>query len=374
MFKLKIRNILISTLLLFFLLITPTYAAKMETGEYTLDKESIVEDDLYVTGDNITISGIVDGDLIIIGENILIDGTITGDLYTFGTNIKVTGIVSGNTVALGSNVSISGTMRDNIYLAAIIGDINANVTGDILSASGQLSIDGSISDDIRVVTGQLTSTASVGGDFLIGSDNYTLDENDISGELIAGTKSTKTDEDVKLTKEDFLGFNLVLGLINFVGMYIVGTILILSAPVKTLKIEKKITSSWTDLLKSYAVGIVTIFAIPIPIFLLLLTLIGVPLAFLVIGILLFLSTFGIIWTESAIGHKILQLTKQRDYGRFISLLIGRSISVILKLIPIVRGLYSISLIAITIGSVIRMKYDGFAKSKEIGKKKSIKKN
>ncbi len=372
MFKLKVRYILISTLLVFSL-ISPIHAAKMETGEYTLDKEAIIEDDLYVTGDNVTISGIVDGDLIVIGENILIDGTITRDLYVFGSNVKVTGIVSGNTIAVGSNVSLSGTLKDNVYLGAMIGDIQANVEGDVLGASGQLNLDGTISDDVRVVSGQLTSTASVGGDFLVGSDNYTLDENDISGELIAGTKSTSTEKEINVSREDFFGFNFGLALVTFIGMYIVGTILILSAPVKTLQIEKKIVSSWMDLFKSYATGIIVIFSIPIPIFILLITLIGAPLAFLILGILLFLSTFGTIWTESAIGHKILQLSKQRDYARFLSLLIGRSISTVIKLIPIVRGIYSISLIAVTIGAIVRMKYDGFTKSKELKKIKLFKK-
>ena len=372
MSKFKVRYLLISTLLLFSL-IAPIHAAKMERGEYTLDKESIVEDDLYVTGDNVTISGIVDGDLIIIGENILVDGTITRDLYVFGSNIKVTGIVSGNTVAFGSNVSLSGTMKDNVYLGAMIGDIQANIDGDVLSASGQLSLDGTISDDVRVVAGQLTSTASIGGDFLIGSDNYTLDENDISGELIAGIKSSTTEKEIKVSRDDFFGFNLGLALMTFVGMYIVGILLILLAPVKTVMIEKKIVSSWIDLFKSYATGIIIIFAIPIPIFILLITLIGAPLAFLILGILLFLSTFGTIWTESAIGHKILQVTKQRDYARFLSLLIGRTISTVIKLIPIIRGFYSISLIAITIGAIVRMKYDGFTKSKELTKKKIFKK-
>ena len=80
MFNTKIKNILIGTILILLFLITPTYAAKIETGDYTLSKEEIIEDDLYVSGSNITISGIVDGDLLAAGENILIDGTVTGDI------------------------------------------------------------------------------------------------------------------------------------------------------------------------------------------------------------------------------------------------------------------------------------------------------
>jgi len=373
MFKLKIRNIILPTVIFFLLLITPSYAAKMETGEYTLDKESIVEDDLYVTGDNITISGIVDGDLVVMGKNITIDGTITGDLYTIGNNIKLSGTVSGNTFTLGSNVGISATLRDNLYALGMITNISGSVNGDVMVASGQLSLDGTVSDDVRALSGQLSSTASIGGDFLIESDNFTIDENDISGELIAGSKSTKLKNDIKVTKDDFFGFNLGLALINFAGMYIVGIILIILAPVKTLSIEKKITTSWIDLLKSYGVGIVIIFAVPIPLFLLVLTLVGAPLAILIAGVLIFLSTFGTLWVESAIGHKILQQFKKDDSGRFLSLLLGRGISTVIKLIPFVNGLYTLSLMALAVGSVTRVKYHAYPKTKEIAIKKLSKK-
>ena len=108
MFNTKIKNILIGTILMLLFLITPTYAAKIETGDnYTLNKEEIIEDDLYVSGGNITISGIVDGDLLAAGENILIDGTVTGDIYSAGNSIKITGNVSGNTFVFASNATIS---------------------------------------------------------------------------------------------------------------------------------------------------------------------------------------------------------------------------------------------------------------------------
>ncbi len=367
MFKLKVRNVLISILLLLPLLITPAYAAKIESDDYTLSKDAIIEDDLYVNGEFVTISGIVDGDLIIVGNNILVDGTVTGDLYAFGENIRVTGTISGLACTLGSNVNISGTVRDNVYLAAAIGDIRGNIDGDVFAATGQLNLEGTITDDVRAVTGQLNSTATVGGDFLLAGDNYTLERNDISGQFLTSTKDIEEKE--QLTSEDFFGINLGFTLATFVGMYIVGVLLILSAPVKTLQIEKKITTSWMELLKSYGVGILIIIAIPIPIFLLLISIIGLPIAFLIMAVLLFLSTFGTVWAESAIGNKVLKLAKGKDTGRFFSLLIGRSITTVVRLIPILRGVYNISLIAITVGSITRMKYDGFMEAKKVSKKK-----
>ena len=369
----KLRNIYIFPILsILILLLFPKgviNAAKIEVGDYTLDKESIVEDDLYVSGERVVINGVVDGDLIVTGQNITVDGTVTGDIYLFGTTVTVGGNIYGNAILVGSTVTTSGTITENTYIGSMIADLDGTFNKDMAAATGTFKLNGSVGDDVRVASGQVISNATVGGDFLLAGDNYTVEEKNVYGDLIAGSehpfwKDIPKEQTFNFTKDDFLGFNIGLAIVNFIGMYIVGVILILSAPVKTLQIEKKIITSWEEVLKSYAIGLVVLFTIPLPLFLLIITLVGAPLAFLIIGILIFLATFGTVWTESAIGQRVLQLTDRKDSGRFISLLIGRSISVIVRLIPIVRGIYSLSLILITVGAVVRTKYDAFSQARK----------
>ena len=57
------------------------------------------------------------------------------------------------------------------------------------------------------------------------------------------------------------------------------------------------------------------------------------------------------------------LMDQKDNQRFLSLLVGRLISVIVKLIPIINGLYTLTLSMVTVGAVVRTKYDAFAASR-----------
>ncbi len=114
---------------------------------------------------------------------------------------------------------------------------------------------------------------------------------------------------------------------------------------------------------------VILFAIPLPLFILVLTLVGAPLAFLITAILVFLVTFGTLLTETAVGHKVLTLAKQKDDRRFLSLLVGRLITVIIKLIPLIGALYSLTLSMVTVGAVARMKYDAFQACKDVKKKK-----
>ena len=348
--------------------ISPIYiqAAQFHEGDYILDTESIVEDDIYIVGDNVMIKGVVDGDVIIFGQNITVDGTITGDLYSFGNTVSISGSTYGNIFTAGSNVSIKGTVGQSVYTLGMMTDMDADIGKDLNIASGTTKILGSVGDDVRVASGQISSDASVTGDFLVSSESQNIDKEKIAGQFILSTSEGKILERQKFEfkKGDLLGFNLGLAVVSFVGMYIVGVLLIYVAPVKTVTIGKKIVSSWDDLLKSFAIGLLILFTIPLPLFILTLTIVGAPLAFLITGALIFLVTFGTLWTEIAVGNKVLDLMKQKDDYRFLSLLVGRLITVIVKLIPFINTLYSFSLSMITVGAVVRMKYDAFAASRK----------
>lgn len=160
------------------------------------------------------------------------------------------------------------------------------------------------------------------------------------------------------------GLNIGFSIIGFIGMYIVGAILIYSAPVKTVNIGKKITQSWQDLLISFAVGFVILIAIPVPLFILAMSLVGIPLALLIIAILIFLISFGTLWAEIAIGHKLLELAKYKDNQRYLSLLIGRIITVLIKIIPFIGPIYTMILNTTIVGAVVRMKYNTLQVSKD----------
>lgn len=103
-------------------------------------------------------------------------------------------------------------------------------------------------------------------------------------------------------------------------MYIVGILLIYVAPVKTVTIGKKVSSSFNEFIKSFGLGFIILLAIPLPLFILTMTLVGAPLAILLTAILIFLVTFGTLWSETAIGFKVLSFytTKIiRDFYHFL---------------------------------------------------------
>jgi cytoskeletal protein CcmA (bactofilin family) len=377
MFKMKgkIFGILVPLLSICLLLgfSTPLKAAQFKEGDYTLESSEIVEENLYVGGTIVQIDGVVDGDLFIGAETVTITGTITGDLYAAGNNLELsdTANVYGSTFLAGQSINVKGDVLKNLFIAGAISNISGNVGKDVTVFSATSTISGPVTEDVRVFSNKSTISDYVKGEALVYAESSTIDEDLVTGEIYEYTdfnKEVKVDTTNLNINGAFWGVNIFSLVLGFVGMYIVGVILIYLAPVKTLQIEKKVIGSSQDFLFSFLVGLGIVVFIPLPLIILSFTLVGIPLVILISAGLIFTCTLATVWTESAIGQKILSNTKQKDEKRLLSLLIGRGITSVVKLVPIIRGIYKMVLSMTTLGAIVRMKYDAF----RIVKKKSKK--
>lgn len=384
MFKQKIK-LFIPILSIFLLLgfLTPIKAAKFESGNYTLNQSQIIEENLYVEGEVIDIAGVVDGDLLVAGGSIDISGTITGDLYAAGNTIEITGNIYGSTYIAGQNVDISGSVARNSFLASMFSDVSGSIGKDLTVFTANSSISGKVSEDVRVFSNQSTITGTVKGEALIYAPNSTISKENVQGEIYENLESeSNTEETKKYTglgklrpfRKGMWGINIFSTIIGFVGMYLVGVALIYLAPVKTLEIEKKVIGSTQEFLYSFLVGLGISVVIPLALIILALTIVGAPLALLIGGIYFFLIIFGTLWVESALGYKILSGTDKKDDLRLLSLLVGRGLTSVVNLIPIVRGIYKTAISMVAVGAIVRMKHDVYQerKGKSTSKKKSKK--
>ncbi|MGB5516695.1 MAG: hypothetical protein WBP36_19445, partial [Thermoanaerobaculia bacterium] len=59
------------------LLSSPAGAAEFKTGkEVTIEKDEVIEDDLYMTGETMTVKGTVKGDVVASGKMVRIEGVV----------------------------------------------------------------------------------------------------------------------------------------------------------------------------------------------------------------------------------------------------------------------------------------------------------
>lgn len=373
----RLLNILVVPLLavLFSIVATkPANAAEFHFKDYTLNQDQTVTDDLYITNSYTEINGLVQGDLFVTATDIKITGTITGDVYLVGSNITFTGNTYGNLVAVGNDISVQGIIKANAYTIGSSVNFSGNVEKDYANIAMRTNLTGSVGDDARFITSDGTIDTLIKGDLVILGSKYSLQEEKVTGNIYDSSKldTIAKDQGVILNKEDntpkAYTYNwtdkLFGALFAFCSLSLVGYVMIASAPVKTGKIMAKVTGSPRDFVFSLMIGFGILVVTPFVLLLLSISLVGLPLAFFVFGLILFLTIFGRLWVETALGQEILLLLKSEGYRPFKSLAVGRLISVLIGMIPFFGFFYSVVLMSTAVGAFARMKLEAFNKGKK----------
>ena len=350
-------------------LLSPTKveATKFEFKSYTLPSDQTVDEDLYVVADDIKVDGVVDGDVILAGNTIQLNGTITGDAYIFGSTLNINSNVYGNIFVVGNNTKIEGLVTDNTYIVSSFLDYQADTQRDMLAIFFDGTLKGSVGDDLRAIGGRPNIQSIIRGDLVLIGEQENLTETTVSGEIYDSNRLNRIKESQGVDVEETSSFDIgstwgsrpLSLIINFFSFLLVGFILISISPVKTYEIQEKITGSTNEFLKSLALGFIVFILLPIPLFILAISLVGTPAAMLIIGLLIFVMFFGKIWVETALGKEILTLLKIEGYRPFKSFLAGRVLTILVNIIPIVRGFYNMILSFVALGAIIRMKQDSY---------------
>ena len=128
----------------------------------------VVDDDLFIAGDNIVIDGTVNGDLFVFGQNIEFNGVVNGSLITGGQFIEINGEVAGS-VYVGCNAATVGSTASvgrNFYFGGFSLNVadGAQINRDLAFGGYQALLDGAIGRDIYAGAGALEIGGSVGGD------------------------------------------------------------------------------------------------------------------------------------------------------------------------------------------------------------------
>ncbi|KUK76345.1 MAG: hypothetical protein XD93_0974 [candidate division WS6 bacterium 34_10] len=340
-------------------------AAKFEFKSYVLTSEQTIDEDLYVVANDIKIDGIVDGDVILVGDTITLDGTITGDAYVLGTTLNIDSNVYGNIFIIGNNTKIEGLVTDNTYIISSFLDYQADTQRDMLTIFLDGTLKGSVGDDLRAIGIKPNIESIIRGDLVLIGEQEDLTETNVTGEVYDSDRLNRIAESQGVDIEETPSFDVettwesrTLSLaVNFFSFLLVGFILICISPVKTYKIQEKITGSTKEFLKSLALGFLLFILLPIPLFILAISVVGTPAAILIGGLVFFLMFFGKVWVETALGKEILHLLKIEGYRPFKSFLAGRVLTILVNIIPIVRGFYNMILSFVALGAIIRMKKD-----------------
>lgn len=294
------RRFLLAVAVFFFVTTISVQAATFKAGEeYTLSEAARVDENLYLVGGNLLVSGLVDGDLVSGSGRLLVNGKVIDDVLAGGGQVDVLGSVSGDLRVIGGQVVVGGSVLGDVAVAG--GSVNlaegSVVGGDLIVAGGKVKVNGLVEGQIRIYGGQVeiggrllssvrisasekitvTKEAVISGDFVYSAPEKAVidDGATISGKVTFNRSSMQR-----------LGIDVIAFFAEMAGLFIlVKFLVVLTASLMIVIFFKKYSLRISRMVikrfgVNFGVGVVTLLVKPIIILLLLATILGSGLAIL----------------------------------------------------------------------------------------------
>jgi cytoskeletal protein CcmA (bactofilin family) len=335
----------------------------------TLKRNETIDKDYFASGERVTLSGIVNGDVYLAGGTIIVDGTVNGDLLAAGGNINITGDVTGDIRVAGGDIQVDGVVGGNITTlgGSIRVDDDSEVSGSMVAGGGNIEVFGPIGKGITAGAGTLMIANTVGGDVVTGVGqldlasnaivngelNYISEEKaslaqgaSVSGQIKHQLPPKRPGEEEK--QQVLAGLGIGWAVFKFLSLLVIGSLLLWAVPIFSKKTSEEIVK---NPLQSLGIGFLTLIATPIAAIILMVTVVGLPLGFMLLIGYFFLLYIVKVFVALAIGKKILD----PKTNPFLQLALGLLILTVVFLVPVFGGLAEFIALLLGLGALVATK-------------------
>lgn len=319
----------------------------------------------YETGDNLTLKEdkVIEDNYLIAGNFVTVKGTVRGDLFAFGSTVNIEGTVEGNVFAVAGNVKVSGKIGKDLYVGAGNLEISkeAEVGNDLFVGAGQIDVNGKVNRNLMAGGGRINLNGEMGGDakLTVGEINFDQD----NPAKINGDLTYWSSKEIEIPSQVIIGGETIfkaiaqpnkkLGIIAIMGgkavsilmALIIGLIVVLLFPKKSAEVNKTMRGSFW---RSLGIGFVFLAVVPVAAIILLASILGIPLALILMGIYGLILYLGKVFAALFAGR----LLTGENWNLFWSLALGLILVAIIGLIPFVGSIAVFILFLLSLGAII----------------------
>jgi cytoskeletal protein CcmA (bactofilin family)/uncharacterized Tic20 family protein len=336
-------------------------AAVVAPGE-TLD------DDLFATGQTVTVAGRVTGDVYATGQTVVVTGTVDGDLIAAAQQVVVDGTVNGNVRAAGGVITVNGHVVRSVSGLAQQVNISSGgrVDGSLLAAGETISTFGPVGRGVTAGGGTLQLGGPVGGKVVVWAQNLSFGPNTrIAGDLeyyserqietpsgtVAGRVQYHQIEQQERQAPLLNGLFDFGGLILLFGSAILGSLVIILAPRAS---ARAVELGRQQPLATFGLGLLVLCAAPLAALLIGVTLVGIPLAVAVaalywLGLLLAWPALGLV-----VGTELARRVRRGEPMPVLgALVVGLIVLHLVTHLPILGGLVAFLGLAFGLGLIVQ---------------------
>lgn len=352
-----------------------SFAFELKGGEgVVIGKDEVINDDVLVAGSNITVDGVINGDLKAAGANITINGEVNGDVMVAGGQVTLRGRIADDVIVVSGTMICDSEIGDNVMMAGgniMISD-KAKIGRDLMVGGGNILLSSEVSRNVNLSGGTVTVSSKIGGNLSTNTSEPPVltSKSEVKGDFsYTAPKEAKIDQDAKISgkttftpseeveatrkaKKSFFS-NIGFKIFSTLSLILTGVVIVLLFPKQSRKIVDMINSKPG---KSFGIGLVISLLMPALILLLVVTLLGIPLALITVAFYLCATYLAKVFVGLWIGKLILGSGKkpQKD-EKEISLLgivaLGTLLLGLILTIPFIGFLIKIAVVFLGVGAM-----------------------
>lgn len=353
--------------LLMVALTAPVYAIDIRKAEddegITIPQGETINDTLIVFAESVDIKGTVNGDVVAFTRQLRIEGAVQGNVIGFAQRIEMTGTAQNSVYAFGQSLRIAGTVQRTLWGfgqtvtldktgrtddAMLFGSdviVDGTVGRDVAGFAGTMEVQGRIERDLRFRGRKLAvrAPAHVGRD--LSARVHSGENLQIDPEATIGGKRGIEFEPPQPSKYLTAGF-YVGQIFRLAGAFLTGFLLFRLFP----NARHAPLGSGREALLSGGIGFLALVATPIAAVILVITVVGLPIAFIAFGLWLIALYLAHIVVARHVGEMIAP-TGSRT-GTALPLLIGLAIVIVAVNLPFIGGILSILITLVGLGALV----------------------
>ena len=341
----KIR-LLIGLILALAIPATALAATSSDMQNVTLTKGDNRTGTYYAAGSAVTVNGDVAGDVVCAGQNVVINGSVGGDVLCGAQTLTINGSVAGSVRAVGQALTINGTVGRNITVGAqnfVLGD-GSKVSGEVAIAGGTVVLNAPIEHAAYIGGGSLEFNSTIGGDLNYATDRaLSIDKSKVGGTVTWHATNTQPSRDNTVASRLSM-------LVYWLAATLFGALLVIwLAPRLVRSVTGTMIRRWQASLGWGALGIV---AGPLLLFVLALTVIGLPAAFVAGSLWVIVLTTSGIFAGIAVGKLAWQHDAVSQRGLLLAAVAGIPLVLIVGWVPWIGALVNLVAAAWVLGGMM----------------------
>lgn len=333
--------------------------SRLTAGDEVVFDEAI-EGNAFAAGARVETRDRIERNAYLSGGHLTVGGSIGGNLYAAGGDVRLEGEVEGKARAAGGKVRVAREAR---------------IIRSASFAGGSIEVDGSVGERLRAVGDTIVINGTVGGDVELAGDNLRIGPDAriggrveyrsgrdivVDAQAIVSGGIAEMQQERRWLRRAGRAATLFGGISVSLGMILLGALLILVTPRFSREAAAKIRQKpW----QSAGLGCIMLVGIPFAVIVLLVTVIGIPLALLLVFGYVALMLLGYLVAAIFVGDTVLERIGREKldsvWWRALFMVLALVAIGIVKVVPFLGGLVVFLLFVAGIGAFTMRSWAGF---------------